>query len=131
MGSRSKLRVYFSEEELRKIDRIKSKLVDVLREFSRANDKYAVSVSMRFGVRKKRDGRIVERYVVYYVDLDKKVRDPNVGTDEFIIMRFHYDVGRDVRYVGDYESYANTSNFDESLGLLMLFLRLTIVFYTA
>lgn len=131
MGSRSKLRVYFSEEELRKIDRIKSKLVDVLREFSRANDKYAVSVSMRFGVRKKRDGRIVERYVVYYVDLDKKVRDPNVGTDEFIIMRFYYDVGRDVRYVGDYESYANTSNFDESLGLLMLFLRLFIVFYTA
>jgi hypothetical protein len=131
VGSKSRLREYFSEEELKEIHRIKSRLVDILREFSRANTKYVVSLSLRFRVRKKRDGRIVEKYAVYYVDLDKRIRDPDVETDEFIAMRFYYDVGRGVRYVGGYESYANTSNFDESLGLLMLFLRLVIAFYIA
>jgi hypothetical protein len=44
---------------------------------------------------------------------------------------FYYAVDKDLRDVMGFSSYANTSDFEEALDLLLLFLRLVVTFYTA
>jgi hypothetical protein len=121
----------FTVEEIERINRIRFKMTRVLKEFNRRNPKYVALLSVYFPSSDIYEEGEVGKDVFFYVYVDKRVRDPDSKTDEFIRMAFYYAVDKDLRDVVSFESYANTSNFDEALDLMLLFLRLAVTFYTA
>jgi hypothetical protein len=131
MKPRSMWRERFSDEELRRINRIRFKMTRVLKEFNRRNPKYLATLSLDFPSQDVYEDGEVGKDVFFFVNVDKRVRDPDSGVDEFVRMAFYYAVDKDLRDVMSFESYADTSNFDEALDLLLLFLRLAVTFYMA
>jgi hypothetical protein len=122
-----RLRECFSEEEIRRINRLRFKLTKILKEFNRVNSKYVAYLEVEtWGFESE-----CEKDVFYYVNLDRRVRDPDSESDEFVQIGFYYAVDKDLRDVMGFSSYANTSDFEEALDLLLLFLRLVVTFYKA
>jgi hypothetical protein len=122
-----RLKECFSDEEIRRINRLRFKLTRILKDFNKRNSKYVAYLEVRVWG----SDSDCDKDVFYYVDLDKRVLDPDSETDEFVRMGFYYAVDKELRDVMGFESYANTSNFDEALDLVLLFLRLFVTFYTA
>ncbi len=127
MKRKMRLKECFSDEEIGRINRLRFKLTKVLKEFNRVNPIYVAYLEVRtWGSELE-----CEKDVFYYVYLDKRVRDPDSETDEFVCMSFYYAVDKDLRDVMGFESYADTSDFNEAFDLLLLFTRLFVTFYTA
>jgi hypothetical protein len=131
MKFKSVWRERFTVEEVERINRIRFKMTRVLKEFNRRNSKYVAMLLVVFPSPDEYEEGEVGKDVFFYVDVDKRVRDPDSEMDEFVRMAFYYAVDKDLRDVMSFESYANTSNFYEAFDLLLLFLRLAVVFYTA
>jgi hypothetical protein len=122
-----RLRECFSDEEIRRINRIRFKLTKILKEFNRVNSKYVAYLEVKTWDFESE----CEKDVFYYVNLDRRVHDPDSKSDEFVQIGFYYAVDKDLRDVMGFSNYANTSNFEEALDLVFLFLRLLVTFYTA
>jgi hypothetical protein len=103
----------------------------VLKEFNRRNSRYVARLSLYVPRPDVYEGGEVGKDVFFNVYVDKRVRDSDSEADGFVRMSFYYAVDKDLRDVIGFESYANTSNFDEALDLVLLFVRLFVTFYTA
>ncbi len=127
MKRKMRFRECFSDEEIRRINRLRFALTKVLKGFNRLNSSYVAYLEVYTWLS---DPDCVKD-VFYHVYLDKKVRNPDSETDEFVRMSFYYAVDKDLRDVMGFESYANTSDFNEAFDLLLLFTRLFVTFYRA
>jgi hypothetical protein len=124
---RMRLRECFSEEEIRRINRLRFALTKILREFNRVNSKYVAYLEVETWDFESE----CEKDVFYYVNLHRRVRDPDSESDEFVQIGFYYAVDKDLRDVMGFLSYATISDFEEALDLVLLFVKLFITFYTA
>ena len=127
MKRKMRLRECFSDEEIRKINRIRFKLTKILKEFNKVNSKFVAHVEVyTWSYDMECDKR-----VFYDVYLYKRDYDPDRDRDDYVHMGFLYIMDKDLRDVGGFHNYIYIPNFEEVFDLVLLFLKLLVTFYTA
>ena len=127
MKRKMRLRECFSDEEIRKINRIRFKLTKILKEFNKVNSKFVAHLEVytwSYDID-------CDKRVFYDVYLYKRDYDPDRDRDDYVRMSFHYDMDGDLRDVGGFHNYIYIPNFEEAFDLVLLFVRLLVTFYTA
>jgi hypothetical protein len=123
----SKWRECWSEEELRRINRLRFALTRVLKEFNRRDPRFVAFLKLSFNksyVCGREEG---VRDVIYMVRV-KRRGDVDGG---FVSMGFYYAVDMDIRDVMGFGNYDCVLDLGEALDLLSLFLRLAVTFHMA
>jgi len=126
MKRKMRLRECFSDEEIRKINRIRFKLTKILKEFNKANSKFVAHLEVHtwsYDID-------CDKRVFYEVYLYKRDYDPDRDRDDYVCMSFHYDMDEDLRDVGGFDNYICVLNFEEIFDLVLLFVKLLVTFYT-
>jgi hypothetical protein len=122
-----RLKECFSDEEIRKINRIRFKLTKILKEFNKVNSKFVAHLEVytwSYDID-------CDKHVFYSVYLYRRDYDPDRDRDDYVRMSFYYDVDGDLRDVGGFHNYIYISNFEEAFDLVLLFVRLLVTFYMA
>jgi hypothetical protein len=122
-----RLRECFSDEEIRKINRIRFVLTKVLKEFNKASPKYVAYLE----VKTWRFDSSCDRSVFYEVYLYERVNGIDIESDDYVRVSFCYDVDKDLKEFLGFDNYAFIYDFEEALDIVFLFLRLFVTFYTA
>jgi hypothetical protein len=117
----------WSEEELRRINRLRFALTRVLKEFNRRDPRFVAFLKLSFDKSRVCGREEGVRDVIYMV----KVKRRGDTDDGFVSMGFYYAVDRDIRDVMIFGNYDCVFDLGETLDLLSLFLRLAVTFHTA
>jgi hypothetical protein len=127
MWRKTGLKECFSEEELRRVNRLRFALTRVLKEFNKANPKYVAYLEV---IISKFDSDC-ELGVFYEVYLYKRINGIDIWSDDYVRMAFRYDVKKDLKEFLGFDNYTDIFDFGEALDLSLLFVRLLVTFYTA
>jgi hypothetical protein len=121
-----KMKECFSDEEIRRINRIRFKLTKVLKEFNKASPKYVAYLE----VKTWRFDSSCDRSVFYEVYLYERVNGIDIESDDYVRVSFRYDMDKDLKEFLGFDNYAFIYDFEDIFNLVLLFLRLLVTFYT-
>jgi hypothetical protein len=127
MWRKTSLKGCFSEEELRRVNRVRFALTRVLKEFNKANPKYVAYLEVKTW---KFDSDC-ELGVLYEVYLYKRINGIDIESDDYVRIAFRYDVDKDLKEFLGFDNYTDIFDLGEALDLSFLFVRLLVTFYTA